>query len=162
MRRGQAEVLAFIEAIDGVGNLPPLPGIFPDYPAPIVRGAPGGGHELVLARWGMPSPMFVQKQAAEKRADALRTRANLKTSQAAMHKRKSKDAERIRSEFVEDDFDEIYANITHRKKVIADKYATRFVSSEAASEWMSSPLKWLHDAARRAIGGSSSARDVRL
>lgn len=37
-----------------VGNLPSLPGIFPDYPAPIVRNAPGG-REIVMARWGMPS-----------------------------------------------------------------------------------------------------------
>jgi len=72
MRRGQAEILALLAAIDSVGNMPDFPGIFPDMAAPIVRGATGGGHELVLARWGMPSPMFVQKQAAEKRADALR------------------------------------------------------------------------------------------
>jgi putative SOS response-associated peptidase YedK len=41
--------------IDRTGNLPPLPGIFPDYPAPIVRNHPDG-RELVLARWGMPTP----------------------------------------------------------------------------------------------------------
>ncbi|WP_428029479.1 SOS response-associated peptidase [Ancylobacter sp.] len=38
------------------GNLPPQPGIFPDFPAPIVRTDPLGMRELVLARWGMPSP----------------------------------------------------------------------------------------------------------
>lgn len=77
MQRGQAEVLAFIEAIDGVGNLPPLPGIFPDYPAPIVRHATGGGKELVMARWGMPSPFFVRRQAAEKRAEKLRLKGQV-------------------------------------------------------------------------------------
>jgi len=41
-----------------VGNMPPLPGIFPDYSAPIVRGG-AEGRELVLARWGMPSPKAV-------------------------------------------------------------------------------------------------------
>ena len=41
---------------DTTGNLPPLPGIFPDYPAPIVRNAPGGVRELCIARWGMPCP----------------------------------------------------------------------------------------------------------
>lgn len=41
---------------DRTGNLPPLPGIFPDYEAPIVRNAANGGRELVTARWGMPSP----------------------------------------------------------------------------------------------------------
>ena len=36
-----------------VGNLPPMPGVFPEYPAPVVRNA-GTGRELVLMRWGMP------------------------------------------------------------------------------------------------------------
>ncbi len=43
---------------DRAGNMPPLPGVFPDYMAPIVRNAEGG-RELVMARWGMPSPRFV-------------------------------------------------------------------------------------------------------
>ncbi len=43
---------------DNSGNMPPLPGGFPDYPAPIVRNAPDGVHELTIARWGMPSPAF--------------------------------------------------------------------------------------------------------
>ncbi|GLK70337.1 SOS response-associated peptidase family protein [Ancylobacter dichloromethanicus] len=38
------------------GNLPPQAGIFPDFPAPIVRTDAEGGRELALARWGMPSP----------------------------------------------------------------------------------------------------------
>ena len=41
--------------LDRTGNLPPLPGIFPDYAAPIVRNHPDG-RELTMARWGMPSP----------------------------------------------------------------------------------------------------------
>jgi putative SOS response-associated peptidase YedK len=44
--------------IDSTGNLPPLPGIFPDYATPIVRNGPEG-RELALARWGMPAPAFV-------------------------------------------------------------------------------------------------------
>jgi putative SOS response-associated peptidase YedK len=43
--------------VDRTGNLPPLPGVFPDYAAPIVRNGPEG-RELVMARWGMPSPLF--------------------------------------------------------------------------------------------------------
>jgi putative SOS response-associated peptidase YedK len=39
------------------GNMLPLPGIFPDYPVPIVRNSPDG-REMVMARWGMPSPAF--------------------------------------------------------------------------------------------------------
>jgi putative SOS response-associated peptidase YedK len=42
---------------DRTGNLPPLSGIFPDYAAPIVRNQPGG-RELMMARWGMPSPVI--------------------------------------------------------------------------------------------------------
>jgi putative SOS response-associated peptidase YedK len=38
-----------------VGNLPPMTGVFPDYPAPVVRSA-GTERELVLMRWGMPPP----------------------------------------------------------------------------------------------------------
>jgi putative SOS response-associated peptidase YedK len=38
-----------------VGNLPPMPGVFPDYPAPVVRNAEGGS-ELTIMRWGMPPP----------------------------------------------------------------------------------------------------------
>jgi putative SOS response-associated peptidase YedK len=48
----------FRVTIDLTGNLPPMPGIFPDYPAPIVRMAEGE-RELTLARWACrlrPSP----------------------------------------------------------------------------------------------------------
>jgi putative SOS response-associated peptidase YedK len=59
--KGQAAIIQLTRAItDLTGNLPPLPGIFPDYGAPIVREGPNG-RELVLARWGMPSPVFALK-----------------------------------------------------------------------------------------------------
>ena len=45
---------------DRAGNLPPLPAVFPDYSAPVVRNS-ANGHELVMARWGMPSPKFALK-----------------------------------------------------------------------------------------------------
>jgi len=38
-----------------VGNLPPMPGVFPDYPAPVVRNA-GAERELTMMRWGMLPP----------------------------------------------------------------------------------------------------------
>jgi hypothetical protein len=38
---------------DNAGNLPPLPGIFPDQMAPIVRMA-DGERELLQMRWGFP------------------------------------------------------------------------------------------------------------
>ena len=53
-----------------VGNLPSLPGIFPDYPAPIVRNATGE-REIVMARWGMPSSQFALMESAKKRAAKL-------------------------------------------------------------------------------------------
>jgi putative SOS response-associated peptidase YedK len=44
--KGQAAIGAFTRAMrDGTGNL-----------APIVRNAPDGVRELMLARWGMPGP----------------------------------------------------------------------------------------------------------
>lgn len=59
MTKGQAEIRELARAMrDMSGNLPPLPGIFPDYPAPIVRNGRDGARELVPARWGMPSPAF--------------------------------------------------------------------------------------------------------
>lgn len=41
---------------DLTGNLPSLPGIYPDYPAPILTLRPGGGLRLSMARWGLPTP----------------------------------------------------------------------------------------------------------
>ena len=56
--KGQQAIRELARAMqDRTGNLPPLPGIFPDYPAPIVRNHPDG-RELAMARWGMPSPAF--------------------------------------------------------------------------------------------------------
>jgi putative SOS response-associated peptidase YedK len=58
MTKGQAAIRAVTRAMaDKTGNMPPLPGIFPDYQAPIVRNS-AEGRELVMARWGMPSPAF--------------------------------------------------------------------------------------------------------
>jgi hypothetical protein len=39
---------------DSAGNLPSMPGIFPDYPARIVRNA-SSDRELTMTRWDMPS-----------------------------------------------------------------------------------------------------------
>jgi putative SOS response-associated peptidase YedK len=52
----QAAIIALFRVINRyVGNLPPMPGVFPDYPAPVVRNT-DAGRELALMRWGMPSP----------------------------------------------------------------------------------------------------------
>jgi putative SOS response-associated peptidase YedK len=37
------------------GNLAPMPGVFPDYPAPVIRNTETGT-EMALMRWGMPPP----------------------------------------------------------------------------------------------------------
>jgi putative SOS response-associated peptidase YedK len=59
--KGQAAIVEAARVMrDHTGNLPPLPGIFPDYAAPIVRNGPEG-RELTMARWGMPSPVFALK-----------------------------------------------------------------------------------------------------
>jgi putative SOS response-associated peptidase YedK len=42
--------------IDSTGNMPPLPGIFPDQMAPVIRLRPDGTTELTMMRWGMPCP----------------------------------------------------------------------------------------------------------
>ncbi|WP_061932453.1 SOS response-associated peptidase [Aureimonas sp. AU22] len=57
----QSAMRAFAKATrDRLGNLAPMPSVFPDQAAPIVRVA-DGERELTLARWGMPSPQFALK-----------------------------------------------------------------------------------------------------
>ena len=56
MTRSQEAMRRLFTGLDDrSGNMPPLPGIYPDYPSPIIRNA-GEGRELVMARWGMPTP----------------------------------------------------------------------------------------------------------
>lgn len=61
--KGPQAIRDFARALgDKTGNLPPIPGVYPDCSAPIVRNAPEGMRELVMARWGMPSPFAVTKR----------------------------------------------------------------------------------------------------
>ncbi len=61
MTKPQDAIRAIYRVVrDRTGNLPPMPGIFPDYPAPIIRLA-DGDRELTTARWGMPSLVFALK-----------------------------------------------------------------------------------------------------
>ena len=55
---------------DSTGNLPSMPGIFPDRMAPIVRNA-DAGRELALLRWGMPSSSQAIFKKATTRAEKL-------------------------------------------------------------------------------------------
>ena len=55
--KGQQAIREFTRALtDSTGNLPPLPGIFPDMLAPVVRNIGAEGRELTMMRWGMPGP----------------------------------------------------------------------------------------------------------
>src|SRR5690349_13400597 len=75
LTKSQAAIIAIVRAMrDKTGNLPPLPGIFPDYFAPVVRNAPDGVRELAMCRWGMPSSQLAQIQAAKNRAQRLEAR----------------------------------------------------------------------------------------
>jgi putative SOS response-associated peptidase YedK len=70
--KGQRAIIEFTRAMrDTTGNLPPLPGVFPDYMAPIVRNAPDGVRELAMGRWGMPSSQKALLDATKKRAEKL-------------------------------------------------------------------------------------------
>lgn len=56
LRTGPADLRrAFGIAQDRTGNLPPLPAIFPDQMAPVVRNG-AAGRDLAMLRWGMPGP----------------------------------------------------------------------------------------------------------
>lgn len=52
----QAAIIALFRVINRyVGNLAPMPGVFPDYPAPVIRNT-DAGRAMVMMRWGMPPP----------------------------------------------------------------------------------------------------------
>ena len=52
----QAAIIALFRVINRyVGNLPPMPGVFPEYPAPVIPNT-DAGTEMVTMRWGMPPP----------------------------------------------------------------------------------------------------------
>src|ERR1700719_1579937 len=64
----QAAIIALFRVVNRyVGNLAPMPGVFPDYKAPIVRNG-AGGRELATARWGMPSSSKALMDAEKLRA----------------------------------------------------------------------------------------------
>ena len=52
IKTNQAAIAALFRVVNRyVGNLAPMPGVFPDYPAPVVRNA---GNERCLDAVGMP------------------------------------------------------------------------------------------------------------
>lgn len=54
--------------VDSLINLMPAYQMNPDQMGPIIRNTTDGRTQLVHARWGLPSPIFLQKKAAEARA----------------------------------------------------------------------------------------------
>ena len=55
---------------NSAGNVPSLPGIFPDYAAPVVRNAERN-REITMMRWGMPTSQRALMDATKKRAQKL-------------------------------------------------------------------------------------------
>lgn len=55
-------------------NRPPLPGIFPDYGAPVIVHGPDGERVMRDMRWGLPSSQQAIFKAATARADKLRAK----------------------------------------------------------------------------------------
>lgn len=67
LSKGQAAIREIASVWpDRTGNLAPQPAIFPDQSGPVIRNGEEG-RELVMMRWGMPSPEFVLKN---RRTDA--------------------------------------------------------------------------------------------
>jgi putative SOS response-associated peptidase YedK len=57
MTTNQAAIAGLFRKLNRyLGNLPPMPGVFPDYPARVIRSAADNALEMVLMRWGMPPP----------------------------------------------------------------------------------------------------------
>lgn len=76
--KSRAEAAALARAMtDRNNNQPPMPGVFPDYPAPIVLKGADGAREMRDVRWGMPSSKKALLDAATKRADKLRAKGQL-------------------------------------------------------------------------------------
>lgn len=62
---------------DLTGNLPAMAGIFPDYPAPIIRHRATGGWQLIKARWGMPTPqVFLEGKRTDPGVTNIRNTAS--------------------------------------------------------------------------------------
>src|SRR3977135_3780448 len=67
----QAAIIALFRVVNRyVGDLAPMPGVFPDYKAPIGRNG-ARGRAMAAARWGMPASQQARMEATKKRASKL-------------------------------------------------------------------------------------------
>lgn len=65
-----------IPYLDRLGNLPPLPGIYPDYPAPVLRNGADGA-EMAMCRWGLPTPpKFLEGKKTDRGVTNVRNTAS--------------------------------------------------------------------------------------
>ena len=63
LTKGQKAIRDLAKAmVDLTGNLPPMPAIFPNRPAPVVRTGIDGQRELLLMRWGFAAPIIPGKK----------------------------------------------------------------------------------------------------
>jgi len=55
--KGQKAIIELVKAMrDLAGNMPPMPAVFPNRIAPVVRTAPDGVRELTMMKWGFQPP----------------------------------------------------------------------------------------------------------
>ncbi|HWU80378.1 MAG TPA: SOS response-associated peptidase family protein [Caulobacter sp.] len=75
LMKARAEVAALARAMSDLNNnQPPMPGVYPDYAAPIITHAEDGSRVMRDVRWGMPSSKQAIFKAATERADKLRAK----------------------------------------------------------------------------------------
>src|SRR4026207_1996391 len=71
----QAAIAALFRVVNRyVGNLAPMPGVFPDYPAPVVYKSEGE-QAMTMMRWGMPPPPRAGGERAPPRHERVDTRS---------------------------------------------------------------------------------------
>ena len=75
MTKSRVEVARTARALtDRNNNQPSLPGVYPDYAAPVIVSTQDGAREMRDMRWGMPSSKKALLDAATRRADKLRAK----------------------------------------------------------------------------------------
>jgi len=98
MMKGRAAVAALARAMtDRNNNQPPMPGVYPDYAAPVVVRGETGAREMRDLRWGMPSSKKALMEAAAKRADKLRAKGEAVDFNALLRMEPDKGTTNIRN-----------------------------------------------------------------
>jgi putative SOS response-associated peptidase YedK len=72
--KSEKAIIELVKAMrDLAGNMPPMPAIFPNKVAPVVRVAPDGVRELVMMKWGFPPPVIAGSKPRNPYVSRLRT-----------------------------------------------------------------------------------------